>query len=131
MAVTANVTRQSLAPGGSSILKTITVSADIVESISITVGPSVTNQLWEVSWNTGNLTACWLNVDGTLTLKQNSSSSPAGTITLIPNQPLDWYTSDGYFTNPWNSGGTITAAYLSNATSATVTLRGFLARSSN
>src|SRR6516165_1131413 len=73
----------------------------------ITVGASVTNQALTLSFTAANIQSIFLVSDKGMTIKGNSTSSPAYTIVLKPGSPLVWSISQGYYTNPMNTNTTV------------------------
>jgi hypothetical protein len=64
---------------------------------------------------------------GALTLKTNSSGSPANTITLVKDEPFLWRTGDGTLRDTAGSAITtdITGLYITNPGAAAVDLKLF------
>jgi hypothetical protein len=82
----------------------------ISETISI-----ANNVLVNCSLDVSAIKSVYILSDQNMTLKTNSSGSPAETISLVANVPLTWYTNC-YYTNLLATD--ITALYLTNASAA-------------
>lgn len=106
---------------------TITGSVDDVGATAITINTSVpastANQLLTLAFTHTTLQAIFLLSNQNLTIKTNSSSSPAQTINLLAGIPYRWSLSAGYFANPITAA--VTAFYLTTP-GAAATLRGYV-----
>lgn len=93
------------------------------ESLNIdqTFTTGTTNQqLTSFAFVKTKLQAVFIVSDQNITIKTNSSGSPQETISLVANQPYFW-TTNGYFANPF--GGDVTTAYVTNSSGSTATLK--------
>lgn len=91
----------------SSVVNTFT--GDHEEGFDEAIAQNTTNQLVAVSVDVSRIRACMIYSDKAITLKTNSSSSPADTITLTAGQLRQWNTAHSescFFTTD------ITAFYL-------------------
>jgi hypothetical protein len=77
---------------------------------------SSTNVLFSIAWTVANTQAILLLSTSNMTIKTNSSGSPANTINLIANVPLIWDASAGYFPNPFTSN--VTSFYITCSAAA-------------
>lgn len=100
-----------------------TFSADSTEVGTVTLsdspsfGPSVTNQLMTIAFSVTNLQSLYLLADKDLTIKTNSSGTPADTLNLKAGAALVWRKSTGYYAKPLTTD--VTAFYLTTGTAAT------------
>jgi hypothetical protein len=67
------------------------------------------------------LQTCFMLADSNLTLKTNSSGSPANTFNLVAGRPLVWAVSDGYFSNPFTSS--VTSFFVTCTTSSRLRIK--------
>ena len=74
----------------SSVVNTFT--GDHAEGFDEAIAPSTTNQLVAASVDVSRIRSCMVYCDKAITLKTNSSSSPADTITLTAGQLRQWNT---------------------------------------
>jgi hypothetical protein len=111
--------------GGKAFNDQVTIQAATVSTLSPqVVPPSGTNQLYTLAFVVANLQAIYLRCNVNLTIKTNSSSSPANTINLTAGIPYEWFVGKNeacLFTVD------VTAFYLTNATTAQAILEGILA----
>ncbi len=107
---------------------TVSRTGNLGFEINVTVAPTTVDQLFPVGIDVSQIASIVLYADGALTLETNSGSAPDDTIVFAANAPLIWAsnfpTIDGVSQNPFDAD--VTAFYLTNAGSATVTLRGFV-----
>jgi hypothetical protein len=84
---------------------------------------TTTNQEADVGFTQTELISCFLYSTATVTLKTNSTSTPADTIVLTGGQPIIWNSSSGAACPFANN--VITKMYITNSTSgaAAVSLR--------
>jgi sulfur relay (sulfurtransferase) complex TusBCD TusD component (DsrE family) len=94
--------------------------------VSIIIPASTTNQLATIAVDVSEIESLFLYTDGVLTLKTNSSGSPAQTLAFAASKPLVWNTGMPV-TCPLTAD--ITAFYLTNATASDITLAGFILQS--
>jgi hypothetical protein len=99
--------------------KSVNVEAEANLSTSVAVGA---NQLHAFALDLSQVKTLYLRASGgDLTLKTNSSGSPADTITLLDGEPLSWH-SDADQQSPFASGTDVTALYITNAEAVAVLL---------
>ena len=110
MSFTHQVTEKVLV-GGESITKTNTLTSGSKISIdeSLSIG---TNTLVALTLDVSQVKACYILADTAMTIKTNSSGSPANTLTLVANIPYVWYTNK-YDTFKLTTD--VTALYVTNA----------------
>lgn len=92
-------------------------------TINTSVPASTANQLLTLSFSHTTLQAIFLLSNQNLTVKTNSSGSPAQIINLLAGIPYQWSLSAGYFSNPITTA--VTAFYLTTPGPA-ATLRGYV-----
>ena len=85
-----------------SFTETGTTSIDIANNFAA----GSTNVAFSIAWTVANTQAIFLLSTSNLTIKTNSSSSPANTINLVANVPLIWDASAGYYSNPFTTNVT-------------------------
>jgi hypothetical protein len=102
-------------------------NADVIDRVDVAVPANAVNQQIAIAFTMAKLVAVELVAVGTdLTLKTNSTGSPANTFTLKAGKPFTWEFDVG-ITNPFTAD--VTTVYLSNPSATTAaTLRGFVAR---
>jgi hypothetical protein len=91
-------------------------AADI--NVNQTFAAGTSDQLLSLAFTAANVQGVWLLATQNMTIKTNSSGSPAQTISLVAGIPLYWEASAGYFTNPFTSD--VTAFYVSCTSAATL-----------
>lgn len=84
-----------------------------------------TDVLYTISFAVANMQSFMLLSDQNMTIKTNSSGSPANTINLIAGNPMIWSKSAGYFANPFTTN--VTAFYVTNATGARLRFKNLIA----
>lgn len=109
--------------GTGTIQGTVTDVGGTAITINTSVPASTSNQLLTLSFAYATLQAIFLLSNQNLTIKTNSSGSPAQTINLLAGIPYEWSLSAGYFTNPIIAN--VTAFYLTTP-GAAATLRGYV-----
>ena len=92
--------------------ETGTTSIDIANNFPA----GATNVLQAAAWTVANTQAIFLLSSANMTIKTNSSGSPANTINLIAGVPLIWDASAGYYTNPFTTN--VTAFYVTCSSAA-------------
>ena len=116
MSILASVTRSiSFSPSFPNV-NGQTQSVGGVTTPIIPIGPSgypagSTNVVLALAFPYATLQEIFLWSDKGMTLKFNSSSSPAPAIILQPGSPFEWNSSDGYFTSLFTVN--ITTCYVS------------------
>lgn len=119
MSLTHTVTRAYRDSSGNSITSTENVTDDAENNLDIAVAISTTNL--SVHWVTIvlQLKSLSISCDQALTIKTNSSGSPADTITLLAGQNLIWsHATDGDAKNPLQTD--VTGLFLTNASGTLV-----------
>lgn len=106
---------------GSSISKTTAYSADSQIQVDLAVANGGTNIEHVVAFDKDSLQAIYLVSDQNVTLKTNSSGSPADTISLLANVPFIW-ADDGYIAVPFSAD--VTKFYWTNASGTTANIQG-------
>lgn len=86
----------------------------------IAVAGTTPNQLFTTAWVAANAQAIYIESDIDLTIKTNSSGSPAQTITIKASTPFLWIKNSGV-TNPFATD--VTALYQSPAGAVAGTLK--------
>lgn len=99
---------------GETLSKTVSVTVEGEQNVDVTVPGATSNQLVDMDIDVSQLSSVYIQSSETITIKTNSSSSPAETITVTKDKPLLWYTGCGWV-NPFATD--ITALYLTRATS--------------
>ena len=84
------------------------------------VAGTTANQLLTTAWTAADADAIFISSDITLTIKTNSSGSPAETITITEDVPFFWQRDSG-ITNPFATN--VTALYISPAGAVAGTLK--------
>jgi hypothetical protein len=101
------------------IVVTTTVSktgSEVVEWDG-TIPVSTTNQALQLAFTMASMQMICITATGALTLKTNSTGSPAQTITLTANQSITWYTGSAA-TNPITAD--VTEVFATNASGTIV-----------
>jgi hypothetical protein len=93
LAVTGDYTKTESAVG-------VSGSQEIV--ISKLVAASQTNLFIPLVCTKANMLSVWITVDQSMTLKTNSSGSPADTLSLVSTDPYSWEASGG-IANPFSA----------------------------
>jgi len=115
MSITHSISGSVASSAGTSIRSTWTEAGTTEINIDVQLPASSTNTLQACAFTVANLQAAYLKSDQPMTIKTNSSGSPADTITLVANEPLIYSRSRGD-TNPF--GTNVTAWYLTCTPSA-------------
>lgn len=117
------LTRSWTTPGGALLTGRVEVTADGNADRSLII-PIGANQLVALALDVSQVKSLHIQSDQDLTLKTNSSGSPANTIALSAGKPFQWLPSDGPLSD--TSGATIstdiTALYVTNASEAAAAL---------
>ena len=117
MAITNGVSVVSIGDDGRrSVIDGVAISGGREIAFSKAISASQTDLLVPVSFTTANLRSIFLLSDQNLTLKTNSSGSPANTFTITANVPFVWQYQSGV-TNPF--GTDVTAFYVTNTPALT------------
>ncbi len=106
--------------GSRSIPNSIPITAVSENNLDWTVNTGVTNQLQAFVMTIANMQSLYILSNTNVTIKTNSSGSPANTINLLANVPLVWQTG-GYYTNLFTVD--VTAIYLTNSSGQQATIR--------
>lgn len=80
-----------------------------------------TDQLLAFTADVSQMKSCVLMADVDMTVKTNSSGSPAKTIALVGGQAVIWSSTNGQ-TNPFGTTD-VTALYVTNTEAGTLTIR--------
>ena len=118
MSVTINFSSSVNTNGSGTLSSSYSEVGTTAVTINNQFAASSTNVLYTVSWTVASMQAIFLLATVDMTIKTNSSSTPAQTISLKAGRPLRWGVSEGYFSNPITSD--VTAFYV------TCTAAGFL-----
>lgn len=113
------------AGAGATIISGIqsTASGNTNIDVAIVIPASTTNMHVVIAVDVSTVQSMFLNTDGALTFKTNSSGSPDQTLTFAANKPLVWNTGMPVVC-PLTTD--ITGLYLTNGTGSGVTLSGFI-----
>lgn len=116
---------RGIATGSFTTQRKVEVSAeqDVCMDVEVPVG---NNQLFALALDVSQLKSLYIEaVGGALTLKTNSSGSPANTITLADGVPFSWIQNNGALADTSGAAITtdITALYVTNGTAAAVSLK--------
>lgn len=117
MATQINFSMSADVNGGNRISATAAEVGTTDIYLNTSFGASTTNQLVAAAFTVANIQGVFLVANQNLTIKTNSSGSPAQTINLIAGLPLYWEASAGYFSNPFTTN--VTAFYIT-CTAATL-----------
>ena len=101
---------------GPTTTATVTVSGEGDQNIEVAVPGSTTDYHVLASIDVSQLALIYILADKALTLKTNSTSTPADTISLAVDKPFLWYSGCG-LTMPFTVD--ITTLYLTNGTAGT------------
>jgi hypothetical protein len=97
-----------------------TIEAEEELAIEIAVPGSTTNQQILIAFTIAALKSLFVSADGALTLKTNSSGSPADTFTLDADSGIDW-DNQSQLDNP--IGTNVTTMYVTNGGADPVNLK--------
>lgn len=116
---------RGIATGSFTTQRKVEVSAeqDVCMDVEVPVG---NNQLFALALDVSQLKSLYIEaVGGALTLKTNSSGSPANTITLADGVPFSWIQNNGALADTSGAAITtdITALYVTNGNAAAVSLK--------
>lgn len=106
---------------GDAISKTIAYSNDAVDLVNIAVPAPSTNLAVALSIDVSELKYLYIVADQVLTLKTNSTGTPANTIVLVAGLPLIWV-HNYYYSNPL-AAADVTILYVTNASGTAATLQ--------
>jgi hypothetical protein len=98
---------------------TSTIEAEEELAIEIAVPGTTTNQQILIAFTIAALKSLFISADAALTLKTNSSGSPANTFTLDSDSGVDW-DNQSQLANPITTN--VTTMYVTNAGSDPVNL---------
>jgi hypothetical protein len=106
------------------INRTLEVECEAESNLDLDV-PVGNNQLTAFVLDVSQLKFLYIVAAGALTIKTNSSGSPANTITLAADVPFQWILGDNALRDTANAAITtdITALYITNAGEAPVNLQ--------
>jgi hypothetical protein len=83
----------------------------------LTVAAADTDEAVTIGIDVSELQSAYITSDKDVTLKTNSTGSPADTLTIKANKPLVWYKDSGQ-ANPFTSGTDVTSLHFANAGAA-------------
>lgn len=106
--------------GSRSIPNSIPITGGSEVNWDATVATGVTNQSQTFAMTVANMQSLYILSNTNVTLKTNSTGSPANTINLLANVPLVWQTG-GYYTNLFTTD--VTVIYLTNSSGQQATVR--------
>ncbi len=108
---------------GENVTGTVSIVADGMTSLDVTVPGSTTDQAASVSILTAKVKSLYMLSSVDLTVQTNNGTTPDNTFTLKAGVPYFWDGQSGYFSNPLSAN--ITTLYLTNAgtTAASFKLR--------
>lgn len=109
MAITHTITAGLSSSAGGSVRSTWVESGATEINIDVQLPASSTNTLQAAAFTVANVQSYILKADQAMTIKTNSSGSPANTITLVANMPFVYSISRGD-TNQFTTN--VTAFYL-------------------
>ena len=122
MSITHKRTIATTADGGTALAiagQTITGTREI--AVSVTVAPAASNALTKMNYVVADVQSIFLYFSDAMTLKTNSSGSPANTFTIPSGGGvLDWNANSG-IANPFTSD--VTAWYITSTLAGTITGR--------
>lgn len=110
MSVTHTLNEKASSSAGNSLGASWTELGNSEINLDIQLAASSTNVLATVAFTAANVQSCVLIADHNMTIKTNSSGSPADTINLVAGIPWVYSKSAGYSASPF--GTNVTAFYL-------------------
>ena len=119
MSFTHKITHE-LQIGSETLLNEQTLSGNGRQSISETIADSTTDGLVAFALDVSECASFFILADQALTVKTNSSGSPADTLTLSAGVPYLWHTGA---IDSFQLGTDVTALYVTNASGEDATLR--------
>jgi len=107
---------------GEMISREVDISADGEKNIDVTLTASQTNKRVVIAIDVSEVKSLMIDSKTNVSIKTNSTSSPAQTLTIVPGYPWVWTVESG-LSNPLSTD--ITDLYITNADASTglVTLR--------
>jgi hypothetical protein len=98
-------------------------SGSSIPQLTISIPPTTTNQHTPFSMPISPAPVMWvmLATGANLTVKTNSSGSPANTFTIVAGTPFLWDGNAAYYSNPVTTA--ITDLYVTNASGVAATLQ--------
>lgn len=117
MAITHKQTLSILPSSGTNVTATFTETGSSEVLINDVIPLSSTNLLRTLTITAANIQSIFMLASTDLTIKTNSSGSPANTINLKAGIPLVWSISSAYFTCPITTN--VTAFYQTNGAAVT------------
>jgi hypothetical protein len=95
------ITVRYVGSDGSTVTGNSTENGTTRLAIDSSFPASTTNQSVSIAWVVANTQALVMLSTKDMTVKTNSSGSPANTISLKAGIPLIWRASPGYYSNPF------------------------------
>ena len=96
---------------GELIEQTKVITADGEDNRDPVIPDSTTDQLVNMTIDISQLKSIYISTDNTVTLETNNATTPIDTLTITPDQPVDWQVGDVH-SNPFSAD--VTAIYLTN-----------------
>lgn len=111
MSITHTITR-SYNDGTRVLSGTVTETAGQANNIDESIPIATNTQVAFAFTKTKLMSICILS-DQDVTIKTNSTGSPAETLTILANKPWMWDEGDAYFANPFSTN--VTTIYVTSA----------------
>lgn len=108
--------------GGSLPSDKVSITAPALDGIDIDIPANQTNLHKIFALPVSALKLLYIVCDQNVTIKTNSSGSPADTINLLAGVPLVWQYGV-YHANPFASNTDVTSVYLTNVAAGTLSIR--------
>lgn len=112
----------SYSTGGSAAVTAVSATAEEETNLDLTVPASSTNMLTAYVLDVSQCKGFFMVADADMTVKTNSSGSPAQTFTLTAGTPIAWIYGSG--TCPVTSD--VTALYITSAAGGLLTIRSLI-----
>lgn len=115
-----HIATRRISTGSETITKTMSNEAGSESNLSESIAANQTNLLVGYTLDVSAVKSFYIVSDVAMTVKTNSSGSPANTLTLVAGQPYLWVVGD-YDTFKLTTD--VTALYITNTTAGTLDIR--------
>lgn len=105
-----------------SLSQSVTIEAGLSKNVQEQIPAGSSELVVDFDADVSQLKLVYISATKDLTIKTNSSGSPAKTIALTANEPLMWKASDGAANNPFGSTD-VTKLYVTNGTGVATDLK--------
>lgn len=95
--------RDAIAPGGPTLTGQVVDTAATLITVDLTFAAGSTNVAAALAFVRSTTQQFYFLTDQPLTMKTNSSGSPADTFNLVAGAPFRWSRSEGYFAMPFSA----------------------------